>query len=202
MAKVAKDQRRSRRELLQQFERTYDVAEFDYKKKVHPAQGKSKLIGITVASAIYGAVFAIAYFSWTSGRAEYELFLKTTWVLLLPATAAGMFSWMLAFNRLDNAVRIPIQKHIAKIEGDGGMLWRYAPILAAVEPNNTGAKTACNRSREQRVKDIDEEDYCSAVKAIHTALKEANDASLPVEAVQEAATHLAQQAVQRTPSSS
>lgn len=191
MAKAAKDLRRSRRELLQQFERSYDVAEFDYKKKVHPAQGKSKLIGISVACAIYGAVFAIAYFSWTSGRVEYELFLKTTWVLLLPATAIGMFAWMLAFNRLDNAVRIPIQKNIARVEGEQGMLWRYAPILAVAEPNNTGAKTACNRSREQRVKDIDEEDYCSAVKAIHTALKNNDEASLPVEVVQEVAMNLA-----------
>ena len=194
MAKIAKDPRRSRRELLQHFERSYDLAEFDYKKKVYPAQGKSKLIGITVACAIYGAVFAIAYFSWISGRAEYELFLKTTWVLLLPATAAGMFSWMLAFNRLDNAVRIPIHKKITQIEGSLGMLWRYAPILAAAEPNNTGAKTACNRSREQRVKDIDEEDYCAAVKAIHGALKDNDDASLSPEVIQEVTTNLAQQA--------
>jgi len=195
MAKTAKDQRRSRRELLQQFERSYDLAQFDYKKQVYPAQGKSKLIGITVACAIYGAVFAIAYFSWVSGRAEYELFLKTTWVLLLPATAAGMFAWMLAFNRLDNAVRQPIQKQMARIEGEQGMLWRYAPILAAAEPNNTGAKTACNRSRELRVKDIDEEDYCGAVKAIHGALKDSDDTSLPAEVLQEVATNLAQQPV-------
>ncbi len=191
MAKTAKDQRRARRELLQQFESTYDLAQFDYKKKIHPARGKSKLIGITVACAIYGVVFAIAYFSWISGRAEYELFLKTTWVLLLPATAAGMFAWMLAFNRLDNAVRLPLQKTIVKIEGEAGMLWRYAPVLAAAEPNNTGAKTACNRSREQRVKDLDEEDYCGALQAIHGAFK-AEDATLSAEALQEVATNLAQ----------
>jgi len=191
MAKTAKDQRRSRRELLQQFEQSYDLAQLDYKKKVYPAQGKSKLIGITVACAIYGAVFAIAYFSWVSGRTEYELFMKTTWVLLLPATAAGMFSWMLAFNRLDNAVRMPIQKLIVEIEGERGMLWRYAPILSAAEPNNTTAKTACNRSRELRVKDIDEEDYCGAVKAIHAALKADDDASLTAEVLQEVATNLA-----------
>ena len=192
MAKTAKDQRRSRRELLQQFERTYDLAQFDYKKQVYPAQGKSKLIGITVACAIYGVVFAIAYFSWVSGRTEYELFLKTTWVLLLPATAAGMFTWMLAFNRLDNAVRVPIQKLMAQIEGDTGMLWRYAPVLAAAEPNNTGAKTACNRSRELRVKDVDEEDYCGAVKAIHAVLKADDDASLTADVLQEVAANLAQ----------
>jgi len=195
MAKTAKDQRRSRRELLQQFERSYDLAQFDYKKQVYPAQGKSKLIGITVACAIYGAVFAIAYFSWVSGRAEYELFLKTTWVLLLPATAAGMFAWMLAFNRLDNAVRQPIHQKMLEIEGDAGMLWRYAPILAAAEPNNTAAKIACNRSREQQVKNIDEEDYCGAVKAIHGALKDTDDDSLTAEVLQEVATNLAPQPV-------
>lgn len=191
MSKTAKDQRRSRRELLQQFEKTYDLAQFDYKKKIYPVQGKSKLIGITVACAIYGAGFAIAYFSWMRGRAEYELFLKTTWVLLLPASAAGIFAWMLAFNRLDNAVRMPIQKQIVEIEGQQGMLWRYAPILAAAEPNNANAKTACNRSREQQVKNIDEEDYCGAVQAIHGALKAAGDTSLTAETIQEAATNLA-----------
>lgn len=190
MSKTAKEQRRSHRELLQRFEKTYALAEFDYKKKVYPAQGKSKLIGITVACAIYGAGFAIAYFSWISGRAEYELFLKTTWVLLLPASAAGMFAWMLAFNRLDNAVRMPIQKQIVEIEAEQGMLWRYAPILAAAEPNNTGAKTACNRSRELQVKMIDEEDYCGAVKAIHAALKATDDAALTAEVLQEVATNL------------
>ena len=195
MAKTAKDQRRSRRDVLQQFERTYDLAQFDYKKKVYPAQGKSKLIGLMVASAIYGGIFAIAYFSWVRGRVEYELFVKTTWVLLLPATAIGMFSWMLAFNRLDNKVRMPIQKQMIEIEGASGMLWRYAPILAAVEPNNTAAKTACNRSREARVQDIDVEDYCSAVKAIRGALKNANDASLSAEVSQEVVTNLAQQSV-------
>ena len=195
MAKTAKDQRRSRRDVLQQFERTYDLALFDYQKKVSPAQGKSKLIGITVASAIYGVIFAIAYFSWANGRVEYELFVKTTWVLLLPATALGMFSWMLAFNRLDNKVRMPIQKLIVEIEGESGMLWRYAPILAAVEPNNTTAKTACNRSREARVQDIDVEDYCSAVKAIRGALKDATDASLSAEVLQEVAANLSQPSV-------
>ncbi len=191
MAKTAKDQRRSRRELQQQFEKTYDLVLFDYKKKVYPAQGKSKLIGIIVASAIYSAVFAIAYFSWMSGRAEYELFLKTTWVLLLPATAAGMFAWLLAFNRLDNAVRRPIQKRIVEIEGELGMLWRYAPVLAAAEPNNTGAKTACNRSRELQVKSIDEEDYCNAVQAIHGALKATDEAGLTAEVVEEVAANVA-----------
>lgn len=195
MAKTAKDQRRLRRELLQKFERTYDLAQLDYKKKVYPAQGKSKLIGITVACAIYGAVFAIAWFSWVSGRAEYELFLKTTWVLLLPATAAGMFAWMLAFNRLDNVVRMPMQKQIVEIEGELGMLWRYAPILAAAEPNNSAAKTACNRSREQRVKDIDVEDYCATVKVIHGALKDTGDAVVSEDVLQEVATNLAQRRV-------
>lgn len=192
MAKTAKDQRRSRRDVLRQFERTYDLAQFDYKKKIYPAQGKSKLIGIMVASAIYGVIFAIAYVSWINGRVEYELFLKTTWILLLPATAIGMFSWMWAFNRLDNKVRMPIQKRIVEIEGESGMLWRYAPILAAVEPNNTHAKTACNRSREARVKDIDVEDYCIAVTAVHGGLQNTNEASLSEEVLQEVATNLAQ----------
>lgn len=196
MAKAAKDQRRARRELLQHFERSYDPVHFDYKKKVYPAQGKSKLIGIAVACAIYGTVFAIAYFSWSNGRTDYELFLKTTWVLLLPATAAGVFAWMLAFNRLDHAVRIPIREQMIRIEGGEGMLWRYAPILAAAKPDDTHAKTACNRSREKRVKDIDEEDYCGAVKIIHTALKDTdNDTLLTAEVVQEAAMNLARQAV-------
>lgn len=190
MAKTAKDQRRSRRELLQQFEKTYELARFDYKKIIYPAQGKSKLIGIAVACAIYGAGFAIAYVSWINGRAEYELFLKTTWVLLLPASAAGIFAWMLAFNRLDNAVRMPIQKQIVEIEAQQGMLWRYAPLLAAAEPNNTGAKTACNRSREQQIKSIDEEDYCSAVQAIHAALKATDDATITAELIQEVVTNL------------
>ena len=192
MAKTTKDQRRARRELLQQFELSYDLAQFDYKKKVYPAQGKSKLVGLTVACAIYGAVFAIAYFSWVSGRTEYELFLKTTWVLLLPATAAGMFGWMLSFNRLDNAVRIPIQNKIVEIEAQQGMLWRYAPILAAAESNNANAKAACARSRELRVKDLDEEDYCGALKAIHGALKAEDDTSLTAEVLQEVAIHLAE----------
>ncbi len=199
MAKTAKDQRRARRELLQQFERTYDLAQFDYKKKVYPAQGKSKLVGLTVACAIYGAVFAIAYFSWVSGRTEYELFLKTTWVLLLPATAAGMFGWMLSFNRLDNAVRMPIHKKIVEVEAQQGMLWRYAPILAATEPNNTNSKTACTRSRELRVKDLDEEDYCGALKAIHGALKAEDDTLLTPEILQEVATNLTENPASSVP---
>lgn len=189
MSKAAKESRRAQRELLQRFERTFDTALFDYKKQVRPAQGKSKLFGITVASALYGAVFGISYFSWVSGRASYELFMKTTWVLLLPATAAGMFSWLFAFNRLDNKVRLPIRRGIEQAEGERGMLWRYAPILAAAEPTNTDAKTACQRSRELQVNKLDEEDYCSAVKAIHGALKDVEELRLTPEVLQEVETN-------------
>lgn len=191
MSKGAKDLRRLRRELLQRYERTFDAALFDYNKQIRPAQGKSKLVGIAVAFGIYSTIFGIAYFSWASGRVSYELFMKTTWVLLVPASAAGLFSWMLAFNRMDNAARIPIRRRIEQIEGDTGMLWRYAPILSAAEPKNTGAKTACNRSRDLQIPQLDEEDYCSAVKAIHNALRDGEETRVPFEVLQEAEANFA-----------
>lgn len=185
-----RDQRRTRREILQQFERAYDLQHYDYKKLINPALGKSKLIGVAVASIIYGAVFGIAYMAWINGRVAYELFMKTTWVLLLPASAIGIFSWMLAFNRLDNKIRAPLQRLIEKVEGEAGTLWRYAPLLAADDPKNTAAKTACNRSREQQFKLIDAEDYCSAVNTIHAALKRTEDTPMAQESLQEVAANL------------
>jgi hypothetical protein len=191
MAKVAKDKRQARREVVQQFERNFDRARFDYVTLIRPAQGKSKLVGVAISVALYAAVFAIAWSAWNSGRVSYELFVKTTWVLVLPATALGVFGWMLAFNRMENRVRTPLVVLIVEVEGTAGTLWRYAPILAAVDPKNTAAKTACNLSRELRVRDIDAEDYCNAVQVIHRALAQQDVKPLPTEVLQEVEANVA-----------
>jgi hypothetical protein len=71
---------------------------------------------------------------------------------------------------LENRVRTPLASLIERLEGEHGLLWRFAPILAASDPKNAAAKTACQRSREGRVAEMDAEDYCAAVQAIHKAL--------------------------------
>ncbi len=170
MAKENRDRRHARREVVAQFEKQFDAKRFDYKRLIHPAQGKSKLVGIGVAFALYSVIFTIAWAGWNSGRVSYELFFKTTWVLILPATAIGVFSWMLAFNRMENKLRAPLIESIVAAEGTHGLLWRFAPLLQAADPENTSAKSVINASREGRAGMVDTEDYCNAVMAIRRAI--------------------------------
>lgn len=170
MSGASRDKRHARREVIQQFEKSFEAKRYDYQRLVHPARGKSKLVGIAVAFGLYSVIFVIAWMGWSNGRVSYELFLKTTWILILPSTAIGVFSWMLAFNRMENGLRRPLSDAIAAAEGSGGLLWRFAPLLQAVDPANTAAKTALNASRELRAREIDPEDYCAAVTALRKAI--------------------------------
>jgi hypothetical protein len=170
MGSANRDRRHARRDVVQQFEKSFDAKQYDYARLVHPVRGKAKLVGVAVGFALYSAIFTIAWMGWSGGRVSYELFLKTTWVLILPATAIGVFAWLLAFNRLENKLRAPLTTAIAATEGETGALWRYAPLIQAVDPANTSAKTALNASREGRAASIDTEDYCNAVMAVRKAI--------------------------------
>lgn len=187
---MAREKRQARRAVVDRFEQTFDARLFDYKKLIRPAQGKSKLIGIAVAFSLYSLVFAIAWLGWSSGRVSYELFFKTTWVLLLPATALGVFTWMFAFNRLENKTRAPLVEQIARIEGEHGMLWRYLPLIQAADPANAAVKTTLNASRELRGRAIDAEDYCVAVAAIRKAITGTDLKPVPAEVWNEVSEHL------------
>ncbi len=171
MTATQRDRRHARREVVKQFDQTFDAKRYDYARLVHPVRGKAKLVGVGVGFALYSIIFVIAWYGWSNGRVSYELFLKTTWVLILPATAIGVFSWLLAFNRMENTLREPLRKVIAAAEGTNGALWRYAPLLQASDPENTAAKTALNASREGRAGEIDTEDFCTGVTAIRKAIE-------------------------------
>jgi hypothetical protein len=127
---------------------------------------------------------------WSGGRVSYELFLKTTWVLILPATAIGVFAWLLAFNRMENKLRAPLGEAIAAAEGEHGTLWRYAPLIQAVDPANTSVKTALNASREGRARDVDAEDFCNAVIAIRKAIDQHAHKPIAAEVWNEVAENL------------
>jgi hypothetical protein len=187
---MAKEKRQVRRAVTERFEQTYDARAWDYKKLIRPAQGTAKLIGIGVAFALYALVFGIAWLGWSSGRVSYELFFKTTWVLILPATAIGAFTWLFAFNRLENRVRLPLADMIARAEGEQGMLWRYMPVVQFADPKNAVAKAAFNASHELRGRAIDAEDYCTAVQAVRQAIARHEHTPIPTEVWNEVAQAL------------
>ena len=142
MAKKSKSRRGPKKELLEYFEQSFNLDRLNIVKRVQPAKDKSKLIGIAIAVAIYTIGFMLAQYGWKNNSVSYEMFIKFTWILMVPATAVGVVSWMLFYNRMENVVRQDIAGYIRQLEAEQGLIWRFIPLLSALDPNNATVKKA------------------------------------------------------------
>ncbi len=190
MAGRKKGRRRSKRELVRQFAQTFDLQRLDYRRRIRPAGGKAKLYGVLAAFMIYSAGFGVGYYGWHNQAVAYEAFAKLVWLLMIPATVIGVFCWLLARNRLEYPIRRDISEYMRALEAADGLLWRYAPLLAELCPDNYACKEVMALSREGRLADIAPEDYCRAVHDLHQALASSTSRAVSAETSEELARNL------------
>jgi len=180
-----KGRRRFKRNLLKQFEETFDLQRLDYKKRVRPVNGKAKLYGVLAAFLLYSAGFGVGYYGWSNDFVGEEVFAKLVWLLMVPASVVGAFVWLLARNRMEYPIRRDITEYMKSLEGTRGLLWRYAPVLAELCPDNLKCKEVMARSEECRFTAIAPEDYCQAVHDLHQALRDSGSRALDEAAMRE-----------------
>lgn len=184
-----KGRRRSKRELVKQFMQTFDMQRLDYARRLRPAGGKAKLYGILAAFVLYSAGFAIGYYGWHSQAVDYQVFAKLVWLLMIPSTAIGAFCWLLVHNRLEYPIRRDITEYMRALEGDHGLLWRYAPLLAELCPENFACKEVMALSRDNKLSAIDPKDYCHAVQSLYQVLKDSSSRAVSEETSKELAAN-------------
>ncbi|MBL1260951.1 MAG: hypothetical protein COB33_010520 [Thiotrichaceae bacterium] len=182
MAEKKKNKRQAKKEIFGRFEQCFDVPRLDYEKRVKPLRNKTKLSGVLAAGIVYGIGFSIGLFGWKSGAVDVIVFSKLVWIMMVPATVAGFVTWMMVSNRREYPVRKEVNAYIDTIEGEEGMLWRYAPILREFRPNDHVSKRVLQRSQDKNFSKIDPEDYGKAVLVIHSILgnSSANPLSMAV----------------------
>jgi len=190
MAEKKKNRRQIKKEILGHFEQTFDVPRLDYEARARPIRNKTKLVGVLAAGIIYGLGFAVGLFGWKSGAVDAAIFSKLVWIMMVPATVVGFVSWMIVSNRREYPIREEVNGYIRQIEGEEGVLWRYAPILSEVRPDDHVSKRVLQRSQEKSFSRIAPEDYGVAVTEIHAILGNSSTNPLSVEVVEEVAQNL------------
>ncbi|MFQ5487049.1 MAG: hypothetical protein ACE5ET_01205 [Gammaproteobacteria bacterium] len=184
-----KGRRRSKRDLVRQFQQAFDLRRLDYARRLRPANGKAKLYGVLAAFLLYSAGFGVGYYGWHSQAVDYGVFAKLVWVLMIPATVVGVFCWLLVRNRLEYPIRRDITAYMKSLEGTQGLLWRYAPLVAELCPDNYLAKEVMALSREGKLAAIAPEDYCQAVQTLYEALQDSGSRALGGETLEELASN-------------
>jgi hypothetical protein len=169
---VAKDKnpRRVRREVISRFEQGFDFERLDYDRRVKPLRGKAVMQGVLLAAVVYLAGFSLGYYGWQQQSVDYELFAKLVWILMVPATVVGAFAWLVTSNRLEFTLREDIRLYIAEREADGGFMWRFGPLYAALLPDNMIAQRLLEQSGDD-FQLIDPEDYARSLYLLRQQLQ-------------------------------
>ncbi len=190
MAKKEKSRRRIKKDMLAHLENAFDLTQLDYAKRIKPKKEFAKISGLVAAFVIYALGFAGAYYGWKYNDVPFDLFVKITWVLMLPASVIGIVAWMLSFNRLENTVRHDFFVRIKNIEAENGMIWRFRPLMSTFDPQNVAAKKVIAQSEAGDVNEMDVEDYANAVHSLFSGLQAGGEEKLSIETAEEVEENL------------
>ncbi|HFE37277.1 MAG TPA: hypothetical protein ENK06_02505 [Gammaproteobacteria bacterium] len=170
MAGKQKSKRNIKKEVRRLFERSFDMDQLNYKKLSLPTKPKSLLIGLGSASALYAAGFALAYIAMEKNILPLEEFAKLSWIILIPVTIVGVTAWQISKNRMEYPIRQKILTYMAALEKDGGLLWKFSPLMDVIGIEDTDTKKALTKSREGKVDELAVEDYTEAVEKLNQVL--------------------------------
>ena len=120
---------RRRRDLKKYFNGAVDMARFDYAKRTEIARSKAKLFGVVTAGLIYTLGFAGGYLAWRNGTLPPHQFSMMSWMWMVPATFVGILVWKISSTRREYPVREEIKNYIRQLEKNGGLIWRFEPLL-------------------------------------------------------------------------
>lgn len=168
------NKRNIRKILLRRFEGQFDLKRLDYSRRSKPARDMAKVTGALFAGGIYLVGFGLAYYSWTQQNIDTTLFNTFAFIFMIPATAVGVFAFLLSGNRREFPVREDIRAHITAFESGDGNLWRYEPLLKQMTLKKVDIQALIKASREGKLVKMDLEDICAIVHALHQSLSNNN----------------------------
>lgn len=164
-------------------EETFDLKRLEYKKRVTPLRHAAKIFGLAIAAAVYAAGFGLAYYAWKAGKADYESFVKFSWIYMIPSSVVGAFAYMLNSNRREFGIARDIYDHMDHVEGPHGMLWRYEPVLRELYGDDAVVGQVIAASREGSFKGLEPEDYANVVQRLYAELAGGETRAISDEAV-------------------
>jgi len=170
MAGKQKSKRNIKKEVTRLFERSFDMDKLNYKKRSLSTKPKSLLIGIGAASVLYAIGFALAYAAMQNNILPLEEFAKLSWIILIPVTIVGVTAWQISKNRMEYPIRQEILKYIADLEKEGGLLWKFSPLMDVIGIEDTNTKKALAKSNEGKFEELAVEDYTDAVYKLNQVL--------------------------------
>lgn len=179
MAGKAKGKRNVRKEVIRLFEKSLELDKLNYKKRSQPIKPKSMLIGVGVAFMLYSIGFGTAYVALGNNVLPLEGFAKLVWIMMIPTTVVGLFAWQLAKNRMEYPIRQEILTYMADVEKNGGLLWKFSPLMDMVGIEDTDTKKALAKSREGKIEELAVEDYTDAVSRLYQVLCNSDNRSFP-----------------------
>ena len=170
MAGKQKSKRNIKKEVTRLFERSFDMDKLNYKKRSLSTKPKSLLIGIGAATVLYAIGFALAYAAMQNNILPLEEFAKLSWIILIPVTIVGVTAWQISKNRMEYPIRQEILKYIADLEKEGGLLWKFSPLMDVIGIEDTNTKKALAKSNEGKFEELAVEDYTEAVYKLNQVL--------------------------------
>ena len=179
MNEKSKTRRNARKEVRRLFEKYLDLDKLDYKKRGQLINPKSILIGLGVAFGLYSIGFVITYMAMNNNVLSLHGFSKLVWIMMIPTTVLGLFVWQLAKNRMEYPLRQDILKYMQELESNGGLLWKFSPLIDLSGVEDMDTKKALAKSREGKVEELAVEDYTDAVSWLHQVLTNTDNRSFP-----------------------
>ena len=164
--------RGQKKEIQRRFDESFDLFQLDLGFEVKRIKPKALVIGLMTASILYSIGFGVAYVAMTNNAVPLELFSKLVWMIMIPTTIVGFFAWALSRNRMEFPVRKRIRQYITEIEADGGLLWRFSPLLEMLSTPNPEAKKAFAYSEQGKIDSLDIDDYILAVDTLRELLQD------------------------------
>jgi len=176
---AGKSRRKIKRWTMQQFDKEFDLARLDFKKRMAPARHKPKLLGVITAAMVYSILLLLGNIGASNGAIDQETLAKMSWVIMVPSSAIGIFVYMLISNRRQYDVIQDMKAHIALIEKDGGLFWRFEPLVQLLLPDNGLAAQMVAGSRASDMEQLYPEDYGISVHKLHEALANTGNREIP-----------------------
>jgi len=171
MAGKQKSKRNIKKEVARLFERSFDLQKLNYKKRSMSLKPKSMLVGLGVATGIYMVGFAASYYAMDNNIIPLEGFAKLVWIMMIPTTIVGALAWQIAKNRMEYPIRQDVREYMHDLEQQGGLLWKFAPLMDMIGIEDMTTKRALAKSKDGKWEEMEIEDYTEAVFALNNALE-------------------------------
>ncbi len=170
MAGKQKSKRNIKKEVVRLFEKSFDLKRLNYEKLSLSIKPKSLLIGLGAASALYGTGFLLAFLAMEKNILPLEDFAKLSWIILIPVTIVGVTVWQIAKNRMEYPIRQDIRQYMTVLEENGGLLWKFSPLMDVIGIEDTNTKRTLVKSKEGDIEKLAIEDYTDAVDKLNQVL--------------------------------